>query len=202
MAIFNPPPNWPAMPDDWTPPTGWRPDPNWGPPPKGWDLWIDDDGEAATAPYGAWIPDQGPRGLESRGLFGSLFDFGFTSFITLRFLRVIYAILVALVLLIGLAILVGGLAQGGLVAVAAVIAAPLAALLYLIFIRIALEAVALFFRIGENVSLIAESLTRLDSANRASTWGAGGEAPYGTSGYGHAANPPGSPPAGDPGSVP
>ncbi|GGK62583.1 hypothetical protein Ppa06_21130 [Planomonospora parontospora subsp. parontospora] len=44
---FNPPPNWPALPDDWTPPSGWRPDPSWPPPPAGWQLWSDDSGYAA-----------------------------------------------------------------------------------------------------------------------------------------------------------
>lgn len=37
---FNPPPNWPKPPGDWTPPRGWRPDPIWGPVPPGWQLWV------------------------------------------------------------------------------------------------------------------------------------------------------------------
>lgn len=36
---FNPPPNWPPAPPDWTPPPTWQPDPAWGPPPPGWRLW-------------------------------------------------------------------------------------------------------------------------------------------------------------------
>jgi hypothetical protein len=39
---YNPPPNWPQPPADWTPPPSWKPDPSWGPPPYGWQLWIDD----------------------------------------------------------------------------------------------------------------------------------------------------------------
>lgn len=46
---FNPPPNWPAPPADWTPPPGWQPDPAWGPAPEGWDLWPDESaGTVAT----------------------------------------------------------------------------------------------------------------------------------------------------------
>lgn len=38
--VFNPPPNWPAAPQDWQPPPGWQPDPAWGPPPEGWELHV------------------------------------------------------------------------------------------------------------------------------------------------------------------
>lgn len=40
---FNPPPNWPEVPDGWSPPPGWQPDPSWPQPPWGWPLWVDDD---------------------------------------------------------------------------------------------------------------------------------------------------------------
>jgi hypothetical protein len=93
--------------------------------------------------------------LESKGFFAALFDFGFTSFITLKFLRVIYALLVGTVLLIGLICLVAGLSSGGIVALFALILAPLVTLLYLIFIRIAMEVIALFFRIGEATNTMA-----------------------------------------------
>lgn len=43
MALrFDPPPNWPAMPEGWQPGPGWRPNPSWGPPPYGWQLWRED----------------------------------------------------------------------------------------------------------------------------------------------------------------
>lgn len=38
---FNPPPNWPPMPNpNWRPPNGWQPPAEWGPPPQGWQLWV------------------------------------------------------------------------------------------------------------------------------------------------------------------
>lgn len=40
---FNPPPNWPQPPADWTPPPGWEPDPSWPAPPAGWQPWISED---------------------------------------------------------------------------------------------------------------------------------------------------------------
>src|SRR4051812_48618989 len=39
---FNPPPNWPQPPLNWSPKPGWKPDPQWGSPPEGWHLWVDD----------------------------------------------------------------------------------------------------------------------------------------------------------------
>ena len=39
---------------------------------------------------------------QQKNFIASLFDFGFTSFVTLRFLKVIYAIFVVLILLVGL----------------------------------------------------------------------------------------------------
>ncbi len=49
---FNPPPNWPQMPEGWTPPVGWKPDPSWPKPPSGWPLWVADD-EFVISPYRA-----------------------------------------------------------------------------------------------------------------------------------------------------
>lgn len=60
---FNPPPNWPAPPPEWTPPPGWTPDPAWGAPPADWQLWIPD-----PAPAGAWLsapPSIGPTAVAS-----------------------------------------------------------------------------------------------------------------------------------------
>lgn len=95
-------------------------------------------------------------GLETKGFLGSLFDFSFTSFVTLRFLRVIYALLVVLILLAGLAFFIAGLASGEAAGIAgAFIVVPLATLLYLVFARIYMEIIALFFRIGENTNRMA-----------------------------------------------
>ncbi len=48
---FNPPPNWPPAPEDWTPPPGWQPDPAWGPAPDGWEFWVNTDVESDTGAH-------------------------------------------------------------------------------------------------------------------------------------------------------
>jgi cellulose synthase/poly-beta-1,6-N-acetylglucosamine synthase-like glycosyltransferase len=97
--------------------------------------------------------------LETKGFFSGLFDFGFTSFITLRFLKVIYTILVVLILLTGVVFFIGAISQGGFGVVVAIVFVPIATLLYLVIARVYMELVALFFRIGENTSIMARALS-------------------------------------------
>ena len=93
--------------------------------------------------------------LEAKGFFAALFDFGFTSFITLKFLRIIYTVLVGLILLCGAGFFIAFLLRGGFFVLVAVVLVPLVTLFYLVIARISLETVELFFRIGENTSLMA-----------------------------------------------
>jgi hypothetical protein len=111
--------------------------------------------------------------METKGFFAALFDFGFTSFITLRFLKVIYAILVGLILLFGLVFLLAGLSRGGGEAFATILLAPLGTLLYLIFTRISMEVIAVFFRIGEHTETMAASLTGRTPPPAATGYGGG-----------------------------
>lgn len=110
------------------------------------------------------------RRLAGEGFFAALFDFSFTSFITLRFLKVIYGVLVVLILLSGVVFLISGLSRGGSAALLSLVGVPVVTLLYLVLARIYMELIALFFRIGENTSLMARA--------------AGGGAPEPTGGYG------------------
>jgi hypothetical protein len=98
--------------------------------------------------------------IEAKGFFASLFDFGFTSFITLKFLSVIYGVVAVLILLTSVVLLVVSLSQGGNYAVLAIVVIPIVALFYLVVTRVSLEIVALFFRIGENTSLMVAAANR------------------------------------------
>lgn len=99
--------------------------------------------------------------METKGFFAGLFDFSFTNFITLRFMKVIYAILVVVVCLAGALFFLGALlslANGEAQGVILLILSPLITLLYLVMARIWMEMIALFFRIGDNTSRMAASL--------------------------------------------
>ena len=93
---------------------------------------------------------------QQKNFIASLFDFGFTSFVTLRFLKVIYAIMVVIILLVGLFVLIGGLQTGNsLTIIGTIILAPLGTLVYLVLTRITFA--------GSNDSMsICEALPGVD----------------------------------------
>ena len=97
---------------------------------------------------------------DAKGFLAGLFDFSFTTFVTLKFLKVIYGLLVALIMLMGLIFAVIFMARGGVSVFVGLVIVPAVTLLYLVFARVSLEAVALFFRIGENTSIMAAALGR------------------------------------------
>jgi hypothetical protein len=95
----------------------------------------------------------------AKGLFASLFDFNFTSFITLKFLKVIYALLMGLIFLAGIIVFFGSLLSGTAGGVLfGLFIVPILVVVYLLILRVYLESLALFFRIGENTQAIRQSL--------------------------------------------
>ena len=107
--------------------------------------------------------------IATKGFFASLFDFGFTSFITLKFLSFIYSFVVVLILLTSVVLFIAGLSQGGIYAGLAIVVIPIVTLLYLVVTRVSLEIVALFFRIGENTSLMAAAANRPGPTSKGGT---------------------------------
>jgi hypothetical protein len=99
--------------------------------------------------------DPSSTSLTAKGLLRSLYDFGFTSLITTRIIKFVYALLVisysivaAILFLVGLAT---GIAPGILFAI---IFVPIFYLIYLILLRIWMEVIVVFFKIGEDVHAI------------------------------------------------
>lgn len=79
-------------------------------------------------------------------------DFGFTRFITLSVIKILYILGMSLIILGWLIMLVNAFTQGIMTAAVVLIVGPIVALLYLIFLRIWLELIVVIFRIGENTS--------------------------------------------------
>jgi hypothetical protein len=100
-------------------------------------------------------PSAASAGHTDKGFFGALFDFSFTTFVTLKFIKVIYGALVGLILLLGVIFFFVFIMRGGETAILSFTLVPLATLFYLVVARISLETTALFFRIGENTSIMA-----------------------------------------------
>jgi hypothetical protein len=91
-----------------------------------------------------------------KGFIGSLFDFSFDSFVTPKIIKVLYVLLTAWTLLLGLIFLIVGFKQGGLGGGLAVliIVEPIFILLTLGVYRVLLEAFMVIFRIHEDTKKI------------------------------------------------
>ncbi len=123
--------------------------------------------------------------LEGKGLVAGLFDLDFKHFITLKFLKVIYVVVMVVIGLGAVLFFVSLASRGAGSAILGLVLAPIGALLYLVFARVYLELIALLFRIAENTTRIADSLAAGGPP------AGGGPAPYGSAPYG----PPGAPTA-------
>lgn len=92
---------------------------------------------------------------EAKGLLASLFDFGFTSLITLKVIRFVYALLVILLSIGAIFFFIGGIATGRAAGIlSSLIVLPIVYLVYLILIRIWMEILIVVFRLGEDVRAI------------------------------------------------
>src|SRR4051794_9893259 len=81
-------------------------------------------------------PSMASQGDSTKGLFASLFDINFTSFITLKFLKVIYVIVMVLVFIGGIFSFFFGLLSGNVAGILfALFIVPIMVLLELIILR-------------------------------------------------------------------
>ncbi|MEX0886782.1 MAG: DUF4282 domain-containing protein [Phycisphaeraceae bacterium] len=88
--------------------------------------------------------------------FEGLLDFGFSRFITLNVIKVLYILGMVVIALAWFTAVVGGFAQGGAgIGFGMLIFASVAAVLYLIFYRVWLELIVVIFRIGEHTARLA-----------------------------------------------
>jgi hypothetical protein len=115
-------------------------------------------------------PPHGPHGAapppaSQRGFVSGLFDLSFTTFVTTRVLKVLYALFLVVVLFstlggigAGLMMFVGGMSSDGAAAsvmgLLQVLMTPFVALFALIYGRVAFEMVAVFFRVAEHLAEI------------------------------------------------
>lgn len=97
--------------------------------------------------------------MQAKGFFSSLFDYSFTSFITPRIIRVLYILATILISLWTLVLVVAAFnassTVGGLMLV---VGGPLFFLISMIYARVLLELIIVFFRINGNVKEIRDDL--------------------------------------------
>lgn len=92
---------------------------------------------------------------EAKGLLKSLFDFQFTSLISTKIIRFVYALLVVLYSIGAVILFVAALVGGGAFGIVmAFLVIPLGYLVYLTLIRIWMEVLIVVFRMGDDVHAI------------------------------------------------
>ncbi len=92
---------------------------------------------------------------EAKGLVRSLFDFQFTSLITLKVIRFVYLLIVILYTIGAITFFIGSLASGTVTGfLTAFVVIPLGYLIYLIVTRIWMEILIVVFRMGDDVRAI------------------------------------------------
>jgi hypothetical protein len=138
----------------------WQPNPQQGVPGQG--------AAARGAPQpGAFQPgaaqqDAYPQGApqqvaESRGFFGALFDFSFTSFVTTKIIKVLYVLILVLAVLSALVYtIIAFKVSAGFGILTLVIGDPLFIIIVMAFWRLVLEAFVVVFRIAEDIRALRE----------------------------------------------
>jgi hypothetical protein len=138
----------------------WQPNPQQGVPGQG--------AAARGAPQpGAFQPgaaqqDAYPQGApqqvaESKGFFGALFDFSFTSFVTTKIIKVLYVLILVLAVISALVYTVIAFkVSPGFGFLTLVIGDPLFIIIVMAFWRLVLEAFIVVFRISEDIRALRE----------------------------------------------
>jgi hypothetical protein len=112
---------------------------------------------AQSAPGASPDPAVSPQLTDTKGFLASLFDFGFTSFVTTKIIKSLYALIVILLTLGMLGFVVFAFSVKTLFGLfVLIIVAPIFFFVYLAIWRIFLEILVVIFRIAEDLRAIRE----------------------------------------------
>lgn len=110
-------------------------------------------GQGATG----YPPPPPPQLSDTKGFIASLFDFGFTSFVTTKVVKVLYVLIMALLALGTLGFVISAFAVKPILGIfVLVIVGPILFFVYLAVWRIFLEILIIIFRIAEDLRAIRE----------------------------------------------
>lgn len=96
---------------------------------------------------------------ESRGFFEALFDFSFSSFITIKFAKFVYALCILAVAFVYLASVITAFTSGAGEGLMVLIFGAVVALVQIIFTRVALEGLISIVRTAQNTAALREVAT-------------------------------------------
>jgi hypothetical protein len=113
---------------------------------------------AQGAPQQSASPQRAPQqAAESKGFFGALFDFSFTSFVTTKIIKVLYVLILVLAVVSALVYtIIAFKVSAGFGFLTLVIGDPLFIIIVMAFWRLVLEAFIVVFRISEDIRALRE----------------------------------------------
>jgi hypothetical protein len=113
---------------------------------------------AQGAPQQSASPQRAPQqAAESKGFFGALFDFSFTSFVTTKIIKVLYVLILVLAVVSALVYtIIAFKVSAGFGFLTLVIGDPLFIIIVMAFWRLVLEAFVVVFRIAEDIRALRE----------------------------------------------
>jgi hypothetical protein len=100
-----------------------------------------------TGPYGNAVAGQ----PSSKGFFGALFDFSFSTFITPMIVKAVYILSVIVLGLVWLVWLIAAFSQNAGLGLVVLIIGPIGVIIYLAFIRMTLEFYLAIVRMSEDI---------------------------------------------------
>ncbi|WP_218220889.1 DUF4282 domain-containing protein [Nesterenkonia sp. Act20] len=157
----------PYGPEDGEGPTGGNRPPG-GPPPQNPGPYGQPNPPAqGGSPYGYGggqpYPQQSPpnspppkspsrTSVEGKNFFAALFDFSFQSFVTVKFAKFIYAILIAFIILGYLLVVISAFSENAVAGLLVLLLGWIPAMIYLILFRITLEFMIALVRTSQNTA--------------------------------------------------
>jgi len=97
--------------------------------------------------------------MEEKGFFGALFDFSFSSMITVKIVKLLYVLALVGAGIWTLIFLAAAFADSGGVGVVVLILSPVIFLIFAILSRVYLEMIIVLFKIADNTSAMAAAST-------------------------------------------
>ena len=98
--------------------------------------------------------------MDTQGFLGSIFDFSFTEFITIRIIKFLFILGIIFAAIGTLLLIITSFSKGIGAGILALVLSPLIFLIYVLFARIWCEMVIVVFRIAEHTGRLVEQGNR------------------------------------------
>jgi hypothetical protein len=110
-------------------------------------------------PPGSSVPSGGAYGIipppaaaSGGGFLGALFDFSFTTFVTTKLVKVLYALCIVVAALYAVFFIIAGFTRGGIFGILALIGSVVLFFAFVIYSRVCMELIIVIFRGAEHLA--------------------------------------------------